>query len=77
MPHATLDPFESIPLPNAHTAYNFLSTGRRGPLYSHTRLRSRDHHTSNTLVGGKGGAGPSSIYIMLEGPTEYVNARWM
>ena len=25
----------------------------------------------------KGGAGPSSLHTMLEGPTEYVNARWM
>ena len=44
---------------------------------SHTRLRAHDHYTSNTLVGGKGGAGPSSLCIMLEGSTEYVNARWM
>jgi hypothetical protein len=40
-------------------------------------LRARDHSTSSTLVGGKGGAGPSSLHAMLEGPTEYVNARWM
>ena len=44
---------------------------------SHTRLRARDHHTSSTLIGGKGGASPSSLHTMLEGPTEYVNARWM
>ena len=31
----------------------------------------------STLIGGKGGAGPSSLYTSLEGPTEYVNARWM
>ena len=41
------------------------------------RLRARDHYTSSTLVGGKGGAGPSSLHTMLEGPMEYVNARWI
>ena len=44
---------------------------------SHTRLRARDRYTSSTLIGGKGGAGPSSLHTTLEGPTEYVNARWM
>jgi hypothetical protein len=44
---------------------------------SHTRLRARDHYTSSTLIGGKGGAGPSAFHIMLEGSMEYVNARWM
>ena len=45
---------------------------------SHTRLRARDHYTSRTLIGGKAGAGPSSLlHTMVEGPTEYVNARWM
>ena len=45
---------------------------------SHTRLRARDHYTSSTLIGGKGGAGPSSLlHTALDGPTEYVNARWM
>ena len=42
---------------------------------SHTRLRACDHYTSSTLIGGKGGAGPSSLHTTLEGPTEYVNAR--
>jgi hypothetical protein len=43
---------------------------------SHTRLRARDHYyTSSTLIGGKGGAGPSLLHPTLEGPTEYVNAR--
>ena len=43
---------------------------------SHTRLRARDQYTSSTLIGGKDGAGPSSLlHTMLEGPTEYVNAR--
>ena len=36
---------------------------------SHTRLRARDHCTSSTLIGGKGGAGPSLLHITLEGPT--------
>ena len=44
---------------------------------SYTRLRARDHYTSSTLIGGKGGAGPSLLHTTLEGPTEYVNARWM
>ena len=43
---------------------------------SHTRLRARDCYTSSTLVGGKGGAGPSSPHTTLDGPTEYVDARW-
>ena len=43
---------------------------------SHTRLRARDQYSSSTLIGGKGGAGPSSLHTTLEGPTEYVNA-WM
>ena len=42
-----------------------------------TRLRARDHCTSRTLIGGKGGAGASSFHTMLEGQMEYVNARWM
>ena len=41
------------------------------------RLGARDHFTSSTLIGGKGGAGPSSLHTTLEGPTECVNARWM
>ena len=44
---------------------------------SHTRLRACDHYTSSTLIGGKGGVGPSSLDTMLEGLTEYVNVRWM
>ena len=44
---------------------------------SHTRLRARDHYTSNTLIGGNDEAGPSSLHTTLEGPTEYVSARWM
>ena len=44
---------------------------------SHTRLRARDHSTSSTLIGGKGGAKPSSLHTTLEEPTECVDARWM
>ena len=44
---------------------------------SHTRLRAHDQFTSSTLIGAKGGAGSSSLHTTLEGPTEYVNARWM
>ena len=44
---------------------------------SHTRLRAHDHYTSSILIGGKGGVGPSLLHTRLEGPTEYVNARWM
>jgi hypothetical protein len=42
---------------------------------SHTRLRVRDQDTPSTLIGGNGGAGPSSLHTTLEVPTEYVNAR--
>ena len=41
------------------------------------RLRARDQYASSTLIGGKGGASPSSLHTTLERPTEYVNARWM
>jgi hypothetical protein len=45
---------------------------------SHTRLRTGDHYTSSTLIGGKGGAGPSSLlHTTPEGLTEHVYARWM
>ena len=37
---------------------------------SHMRLSAHDHDTSSTLIGGKGGAGPSSLHTTLEGPTE-------
>ena len=42
---------------------------------SHTRLRDCDHYAPSTLIGGKGGAGPSLLHTTLEGPTEHVNAR--
>ena len=44
---------------------------------SHMRLRARDCFTSSTLIDEKGGAGPSSLHATLEGPSEYVSARWM
>ena len=50
-------------------------SGTKGHI--HMRLNARDHYTSSTLIGGKGGAGPSLLHTTLEGPTEYVNARWM
>ena len=55
---------------------NFINKPERRAT-SHTRLRAHDHHTSSTLSGGKGGAGPSSLHTRLEGPMEYVKARWM
>ena len=33
-------------------------------------LRACDHYTSSSLIGGKGGAGPSSLHTRIEGPTE-------
>jgi hypothetical protein len=39
------------------------------------RLRARDQYTSSTLIGGKGGAGPSSLHTTLEGPTKHVNCK--
>ena len=36
---------------------------------SHTTLGARDRYTSSTLIGGKGGAGPSSFHTALEGQT--------
>ena len=33
---------------------------------SHMRLRARDHCTSSTLIGGKGGAGPSLLHTTFE-----------
>ena len=44
---------------------------------SHTRLRACDQYTSSTLIGGQGGAGPSSLHTMLRVRTEYLNVRWM
>ena len=35
-------------------------------------LRAHDHHTSSTLIGGKGGATPSSLHTTLEGPDQRV-----
>jgi hypothetical protein len=43
---------------------------------SHMRPRARDHYTPSTLIGGKGGVGPSSLHTTLEKPTEYMNARF-
>ena len=35
-----------------------MSTSKQFRATSHTRLRARDHFTSSTLIGEKGGAGP-------------------
>ena len=40
---------------------------------SHSSPRACDHHSSSTLIGGKGGAGPSLLHTMLERPTEYIS----
>ena len=56
----------------------FVHLERKLRATSHTRLRARDRYNSSTLIGGKGGAGPSSLlHTTLEGPAEYVDARWM
>jgi hypothetical protein len=45
----------------------------QGPLHTReSRLRARDQYSSNTLIGGKGGAGPSSHHTTLEGTMEYI-----
>ena len=47
-----------------------------GPLHTWD-WEAHGHYTSSTLIGGKGETGPSSLPTTLEGPAEYVNARWM
>ena len=42
---------------------------------SHTRLRDHDQYTSSTLIGGKDGAGPSSLHTTLEGPMEFCECK--
>ena len=48
---------------------------------SHTRLRARDHYNSSTLVGGKGGAGPSLLHtLQFNGVCEHkmdVKSTWI
>ena len=39
---------------------------------SHTRLSTRTHYTSSTLIGGKGGAGPSSLHSIYAWGTNKV-----
>jgi hypothetical protein len=53
------------------------SHGHGSWLVCEVALRGRDQYSSSTLIGGKGRAGPSSLHTTIEGPTEYVNARWM
>jgi hypothetical protein len=65
---------------HSHTRYShafWLPPPPRVRPTSHMRLRARDCYTSSTLIGGKGGSGPSSLPTTLEGLREYVNARWM
>ena len=40
-------------------------------------LHTRDHFTSTIVIGGKGKVGPSLLHTILEGPMEYMTARWM
>ena len=39
------------------------------------RLGACDYYTPSTLIGGKGGASPSSLHTTHEGPTEHVNCK--
>ena len=48
----------------------------KGP-YGHFTHGIESSWPFQALIGGKGGAGPSSLHTTLEGPMEYVNARWM
>ena len=50
--------------------------GHNSWLVCEVAMRASDKYTSSTLIGGKGGTGPSSLDTALEGPVEYVNARW-
>jgi hypothetical protein len=34
------------------------------------KTEARDHYILSTLIGGKGGAGPSSLHTTFEGPIE-------
>ena len=52
-------------------SHNFMVTALRAT--SHTILRAYDHYTSSTLIGGKGGAGPSSLHNTHEGQMEYTS----
>ena len=53
-------------------------SGKNFRATSPTWLRADDQYTSSTLIGGKGRASPSLLlHTTLEGPTEYVNARWI
>ena len=74
----TLIRFDLYIYTNLNVTWSNLETIRKGRnlrVTSHTRLRARDHYISSTLIGGKCGAGPSSLHPMLEGPLKYVNAR--
>ena len=76
--HGHLDYFQRPPLggrpdtkpvgdhgsPNVHNCWVIL--------FCYARLRVHGHYTSSILVGGKGGAGPSSRHTMLKGLMEYI-----
>ena len=42
---------------------------------SHTRLRACDHYTSSTLIGGEGGAGPSSLHNYARGTNKVCECK--
>jgi hypothetical protein len=63
----------------AFTLRNF--GGRARIVHDRTKGHFTHEHASplhfKHSIGGKGGANPRSLHTTLEGPTEYVNARWM
>ena len=59
------------------SAKNHTTPFLKGHFLHETESPRRDHNTSSIIIGGKGGAGPSSLHTMLEGRTESMNARWM
>ena len=66
IPPAQLKPTPTLPAQTPNPRHCILIRAT-----SHTRLRARDHPASSTLIGGKGGAAPSSLlHTMLEGPME-------
>ena len=64
----TLIRFDLYIYTNLNVTWSYLETRRKGRnlrATSHTRLRACDHYISSTLIGGKCGAGPSSLYPTL------------
>ena len=60
-PHCNLQLILSKTIKIGDTKYDI--QGR----FTHKPVRACDHGASSTLVGGKGGSGPSSLHPMLEG----------